>query len=226
MSEPLRRLAIVGAGGLARELAWLVSEINRTESTYEFIGYIVSDLSYVGERDSRPQILGDYSWIEDNLQNVDALAIGIGTPSARKQAATELQRRFPNLEWPALIHPLVHFDRSSCQLGRGVVLCVGVMGTVNLLLEDFSFVNGICTLGHESRIRRYAVLNPSVNISGGVDVGEEVLIGTGAQILQYLKIGDKAVIGAGAVVTKDVAAGETVVGIPARPMARHQVSGR
>jgi serine acetyltransferase len=36
-------------------------------------------------------------------------------------------------------------------------------------------------------------------------------------VLQYLRIGAGATVGAGAVVVKDVAAGSTVVGIPAKP---------
>ncbi len=41
-------------------------------------------------------------------------------------------------------------------------------------------------------------------------------IGSGATILGGVTIGERAVVGAGAVVTKDVAAGATVVGNPAR----------
>ena len=63
-----------------------------------------------------------------------------------------------------------------------------------------------------------AVLNPTVNISGGVVLEEGVLIGTGAQVLQYKTIGANAVIGAGAVVTKDVAPGDVVSGVPAKSM--------
>ena len=43
-------------------------------------------------------------------------------------------------------------------------------------------------------------------------------IGSGATILCGLTIGENAVVGAGAVVTKDVAAGATVAGNPARPL--------
>jgi len=43
------------------------------------------------------------------------------------------------------------------------------------------------------------------------------LIGTGAQILQYISIGDHAVIGAGAMVNRDVASNTTVMGVPAKP---------
>jgi acetyltransferase-like isoleucine patch superfamily enzyme len=52
-----------------------------------------------------------------------------------------------------------------------------------------------------------------------VRIGNGVHIGMGARILPGVTIGDEAVIGAGAVVTRDVAPGVTVMGVPARPAA-------
>ena len=45
-------------------------------------------------------------------------------------------------------------------------------------------------------------------------------IGSNATILAGVTIGENALVGAGAVVTKDVPAGETVAGVPARVRAR------
>ena len=53
-----------------------------------------------------------------------------------------------------------------------------------------------------------------------VTIGHDVWIGHGAIILPGVTIGDGAVIGAGSVVTRDVAAGDTVTGNPARPHRR------
>jgi UDP-2-acetamido-3-amino-2,3-dideoxy-glucuronate N-acetyltransferase len=47
-------------------------------------------------------------------------------------------------------------------------------------------------------------------------------IGSGATILCGITIGEDALIGAGAVVTKDVAPGATVAGVPARALLRSQ----
>ena len=49
-----------------------------------------------------------------------------------------------------------------------------------------------------------------------VVIGRDVWIGGGALIMPGVTVGDDAVIGAGSVVTRDVAAGVTVMGNPAR----------
>lgn len=52
-----------------------------------------------------------------------------------------------------------------------------------------------------------------------ISIGSNVWIGCHVVVLPGVKIGDGAVIGAGAVVTKDVPAGDTWVGVPARPIS-------
>jgi len=51
-------------------------------------------------------------------------------------------------------------------------------------------------------------------------LGNGVIVGAGAKILGAVTIGDNARVGANAVVVQPVAANETVVGIPARPVER------
>ena len=57
-----------------------------------------------------------------------------------------------------------------------------------------------------------------------VKIGKNVWIGGKAIILPGVTIGDNAIVGAGAVVTRDVAEGATVMGIPARVVARKPAS--
>jgi sugar O-acyltransferase (sialic acid O-acetyltransferase NeuD family) len=214
----MRRIAIIGAGGFARELRWLLSEIaadpSRRYEAFDVAGFLVSDRGKLGSHDS--DVLGEFDWLDDN--RVDALAMGIGTPDARLRIANELKQRFPAIEWPAIVHPSVRFDAKSCKVEEGVILCAGVIATVNAVFEEFSMVDILSTIGHEARIGAGSAIYRSANISGGDEIGKGVLVGTGAQILQYLIVGDRAIVGAGSVVTKDVAPMTTVVGIPAKPL--------
>ena len=73
-----------------------------------------------------------------------------------------------------------------------------------------------CAEHHKDAVKRAAGLE----IARPVHIGEDVWIGGGAIILAGVRIGAAAIVGAGAVVTRDVAEGVTVVGNPARPVAR------
>ena len=55
-------------------------------------------------------------------------------------------------------------------------------------------------------------------------IGDRVKIGSDTVIVAPVRIGDDASTGAGAVVNRDVAAGETVVGVPAKPVQQRSVS--
>lgn len=212
----MTRIAILGAGGFAREVRWLIEEINRAAPRYAFAGYLVSDPSTLGPYDSADEVVGALDVLEDEDRRPDALAIGIGNPTVRYRLGTELQAQYPTIAWPALVHPTVRYDAASCRLGAGALLCSGVILTVNVVVEPFALLNLACTVGHEAHIGSGAVLNPTVNISGGVTLGDRVAVGTGTQILQYLEVGADTVIGAGAVVTKDLPANVTAVGVPAK----------
>lgn len=215
-----QRMVIIGAGGMAREMESALHSINRREPRYEFLGFVVSELSRLGPRDSRHQVCGDLAWLQKNASNIDAIALGVGSPAARLRIATEVKALLPNIEWPAIVHPSALIDFYSACLEEGTYIGARVTATVNIRLERFALCNFACTLGHETRVGPGSVINPGANIAGGVTIGEGVLVGSGAQVLQYLNIAAKAVVGAGAVVTRDVGAGETVIGIPARPMQK------
>jgi acetyltransferase-like isoleucine patch superfamily enzyme len=52
-------------------------------------------------------------------------------------------------------------------------------------------------------------------------VERRATLGSGVIVMGGVRIGEGALVGAGAVVTRDVAAGEVVAGVPARVLARH-----
>ncbi|MEM1012994.1 MAG: serine O-acetyltransferase [Planctomycetota bacterium] len=81
-------------------------------------------------------------------------------------------------------------------------------------------VHGNCVLGDDCTIRQGVTLgNKTMDQPFDAPVlGNRVNIGAGAKVLGKVTIGDDAQVGANAVVVKDVSAGVTVVGIPAKPI--------
>lgn len=212
------RLVVLGAGGQARDAAWLIRELSRAGKSFELVGFVVSDLTRLGPYDS--PVLGDESWLDENDSAVDGLVLGIGSPGPRARVAARLRERHPTLAWPNLIHPSAQMDWDSATLGRGIMIAANVVGTVNVRIDDFALLNPSVTLGHEGHVGAACVMNHAAGISGGTVLEPEVLVGTGARVLQYLRVGRGARVGAGAVVTRDVPAGQTVVGAPARPLEK------
>ena len=112
-------------------------------------------------------------------------------------------------------------DRNAIQelgsrISEGCQLLAGSILGADATLGAASIVNHNAVVDHECVIERGVHIAPSATLCGCVHVGEGAFIGAGATVLPRLTIGANAIIGAGALVTKNVEAGVTVAGVPAK----------
>lgn len=214
----MRPLIILGAGGLAREIAMLAQQTEAPRKVDGFIGGPDHNASvaYVAGA-----VWGNDEWFLNENFEAD-IVVAIGYPTVRAQVVASYLVCAGRFEFPTLIHRNVCVD-TTVNLGRGTVIAAGAILTCDIRIGEFCLINYNATVGHDVRMGNFNVINPGANISGGVQIENQVLIGTGAQILQGVTIGSQAIVGAGAVVTKDVPAGSVVVGVPAEPLRRRSI---
>lgn len=124
--------------------------------------------------------------------------------------------------WKRKIKLMARFISSISRFLTGIEIHPGAV-----IGEKFFIDHGMgVVIGETAKIGNHVTMYHGVTLGGtslshGIrhpQVGNNVIIGAGAQLLGPIYIGDNARIGSNAVVVKDVEPGATMVGIPARPV--------
>lgn len=218
------QIAIYGGGGFGREMAWLVALCSEAERKYQVVCFIDDDRGHQDQAINNIPVMG-LSQVR-NLFPQARVVGAVGNPGIRQKLVEKAAAAGFGFE--TVIHPRVELS-PWLEIGTGSVICAGCSLTTDIVIGQHVQINLNCTLTHDDILEDFATLAPGVNVSGNVHIGKRAYIGSGAVIINGtenspLVIGQDAVVGAGACVTRSVAPGLTVVGVPARPL-RQPLSG-
>jgi maltose O-acetyltransferase len=130
-----------------------------------------------------------------------------------------LRERLAAVGEGALIRPPFHCDYGfNIHLGAGAFLnfdCV-ILDVVEVHIGERTQIGPGVRILAADHPRDAAARATGLEFGRPVRIGRNAWIGAGALILPGVSVGDDALVGAGSVVTRDVPAGATVVGNPAR----------
>jgi sugar O-acyltransferase (sialic acid O-acetyltransferase NeuD family) len=209
-------MIIVGAGGHAKEMLGILSELGELRDGGAAGIFFYDDLSSAAPATlfDRFPVLRTPDDAKAALSNDPRFILGVGKPSARQF----MEKKFSS--WggrlTSAISPHARIGEFGVSLGVGLNVMAGAVITQDIVIGRGSILHIHCSVHHDCRIGEFCEISPGARILGKVQIGDLSGIGAGAVLLPGIRIGYGVTVGAGAVVTKDIDDGLTVKGIPAR----------
>lgn len=209
--NPLPKLVIVGAGGFGREMiAWARQSV-QFEREWTLKGLVDDNLDALQGKGAKAPLLGT---IRDHQPAADEVFIcAIGVPAIKKRCSELLLGR--QARFTTLIHRSAVVG-DNVEMADGVILCPYAVVSANNRLGRGVAINLHSSVDHDACVDDWSQVNCHCDLTGAVQIGREVFIGSSVSIIPGVKVGDGAYIGAGSVVLRDVPPGAKVFGVPGR----------
>lgn len=114
--------------------------------------------------------------------------------------------------------------RDKVSIGKNAVIMMGAVINIGAEIGEAAMIDMNSVVGARGKIGKRVHLGAGAVVAGVLEppskepcvIGDDVLIGANAVILEGVKIGNNSVVAAGAVVMDDVPEGVVVAGIPAK----------
>lgn len=164
-----------------------------------------------------PVIGGSQLLSELQQKNIINVFCPIGNNSVRDRVLA--QARSAGLNTPNFVHHSAIVD-SLLADNSGIYILPQVVVMPHVSIEKNVMVSMGVKIAHHTTIKQGVFLSTNVSVGANILLHEQAYIGMSATLVtgKCKQVGEKSLIGAGAVVVKDVPAGVTVVGNPARIM--------
>lgn len=118
--------------------------------------------------------------------------------------------------YTTVVHPSVEVPQ-SCTVGPGSIVLAGCVLTAQVVLGAHVVLMPHVTVTHDDVVEDFATLCAGVTLGGHVRVGRAAYLGMSSSVRERVVVGEESVLGMGGVLVRDLPAGETWTGVPARP---------
>lgn len=199
-------LLLLGASGLAREVI--------ATGVADVVGILDDDAALHGTLVGGVPVVGG---IDEARNRQERLLVCVGPSRSRRDVVLRLRALdVADGRFATFVARSARLGTST--VGTGSILLDGVVITADAAIGEHVVIMPNCTITHDDVLEDFATLAAGVALGGGVRIGEASYLGMNASVKQGVAVGAGATLGMGAAVVRDVPAGETWAGVPARAL--------
>jgi sugar O-acyltransferase (sialic acid O-acetyltransferase NeuD family) len=189
-----RKIALYGYGGHAREVASQIGE---------------SVTFFVDDKYSNEFVRPISSFDPEKY----LMMVAVSDCKSREDIVNRLPK---DTKYLTFIHKTALILQDDIKIGDGSFIGAYSILTNNITIGKHAILNRANHIGHDCVIGDYFSAMPGSIVSGNVDIGNRVYLGTNSTVIEKNKICDDVIIGANTVIIRGVNEYGTYVGTPAR----------
>lgn len=206
-----QQVFILGAGGHAKMVLESLASMNQ----FDIFGFL--ELTPTTDRVLGLPVFQESKEILDRLLEAKAIAIvALGDNRRREQVTHRLASI--GFDFATVISSSAYVSPSA-SIGTGTVIMPRSVVGAEACIGKGAIINTASSVDHDTLIEDFVHIAPGCHLAGKVRVDRGAMLGIGTCVIPERHIGAWSILGANSTVVRDIPAGTTYVGTPARAVS-------
>jgi len=207
------KIIIFGRGGFAKEVAYLIENINANGGNWDIIGFLDVVENSGDDFEYGYPVYQENLWLNSYRDKVFAV-IAIGNGKKRSEVFSII-KKYTNIKLATLIDPNVAIGKGGV-IGEGSIITKNCSITVDTKIGKGVLLNIGSIIGHDSVVGDFTTVSPNAVLAGDTNIGNYCNFGSGSFVREGVKVVNEVTIAPLSGVYKDIVRPGTYSGNPAR----------